>query len=342
MRRLKTLLRRRSYGEETPVPPERNAARLSGTRRSLGSYGDQWTIKEDRRITGLNLSSCNEGAVEHDTDEHKSSDSQHPANTNTSSSVGGQPNSRTSIEKISERHRNVLVKNPRRDTPGQFHSDKMPSTKERSKKSSTEIRNSKDGQLSQSTRETSRPVELLDKEDNTTRPGERSDAEGERTVIDLRDTVDTDETVTYAPAVTHETIRPQAHEILEEQIYRDIHNHDVYHRIQPVYEVEILPARHFVPGPDGGLVEVPQGSIPECTGVNQKWHVSKRPPRAASLPTLCQPECIVENNTIREPIEEDPEKGVDPELTKAQTTIDNQEFKDVYFDSWQSSAARIF
>ncbi|KAF3067247.1 hypothetical protein GL218_08460 [Daldinia childiae] len=263
-----------------------------------------------------------------------------------------QTDPRTSIEKISERQRNVLVKNPKRDVPrkdmpGHFHSDKLASTEEQPKELPTETQHNKDGQLAPSTREPDRPVEILNKEDNATRPKEGSGAEGEKTIIDLKDTVDTDETITYAPAVTHEIIQPQVHEILEEQIYREIHNHDVYHRIQPVYEVEILPARHFVPGPNGGLVEVPEDSIPECTGENQKWHVSNRPARDASLPdTLRQPESIVENNAIREPepepIDKEAEKGDDLELTKTQTTIDNQEFKDVYSDSWQSSAARIF
>ncbi|KAI2776112.1 hypothetical protein F4815DRAFT_365363 [Daldinia loculata] len=340
MRRLKALLRRRSYDEESPVPPERNTAGLSDTRR-------QSTIKGDRHITGLNLSRCNESPVERETNKHKSSNSQHLTNTNTSSPVSVQPNSRTSIEKIPERQRNVLVKSPRKDMSGNdmsghFYSDKLASTEEGPKKSSTEIQHSKDGQLAQSTREPDRRVEILNKEDNATRPGERGGAESEKTVIDLRDTIDTDETITYAPAVTHETIRPQVHEILEERIYREIHNHNVYHRIQPIYEVEILPARHFVPGPGGGLVEVPEDSIPECTGANQQWHVSKRPPRPASSPTLRQPASIDENNAVCEPIEKVVEKGGDLEPTKTQTAIDNREFKDVYFDSWQSSAARIF
>ncbi|KAI1653432.1 hypothetical protein F4813DRAFT_257564 [Daldinia decipiens] len=347
MRRLKALIRRRSYDEKSPVPPERNTARLSDARRSLGSNGRHSTTKEDRHITGLNLSKGNESPVEHGTVEHKSPNSQHEANTNTISLVAVQPNLGTSIGKISERQRNMLVKNHRKDVtrkdmPGHFYSDKLASTEEQPKKSSTEIQHSKDRQLAPSMREPDRPVEILHKEDNATRPGERSGAGGEKTVIDLRDTVDTDETITYAPAVTHETIRPQVHEILEEQIYREIHNHDVYHRIQPVYEVEILPARHFVPGPNGGLVEVPEDSIPECTGANQNWHVSKKPPRAASLPTLRQPECIVEDNAVREPIEKDAERGGDLKPTKTQTTTDDQDVKDVYFDSWQSSAARIF
>ncbi|KAI0165471.1 hypothetical protein GGR52DRAFT_110420 [Hypoxylon sp. FL1284] len=91
----------------------------------------------------------------------------------------------------------------------------------------------------------------------------------------LTSAVDTDETMDYAPTVTHEIVRPHVHEIIEEQIYRSIHNHEVYHRIQPVYDVEFLPARHFVPGNDGSLVEVAEEDLPDCTGSNQKWYLGK-------------------------------------------------------------------
>jgi hypothetical protein len=116
-------------------------------------------------------------------------------------------------------------------------------------------------------------------------------------VLDLRDTTDVDQTTCEAPgnfpqklskgskqltsiftAVTHETIRPHVHEIQEEHIYRDIHNHDVYHRILPVYDVEILPAHHFVPGPDGGLIRVSEGDLPDYTGEKEKRYVGTGSP----------------------------------------------------------------
>ncbi|RYP51190.1 hypothetical protein DL768_003458 [Monosporascus sp. mg162] len=81
----------------------------------------------------------------------------------------------------------------------------------------------------------------------------------------------------------YETIRPELHEIKEEQIYREVHDYDVYHRIQPVYDVEILPARHFVPGPDGTLTEVSEQDL-ACTGPPQRWHIAKGPSCAASTP----------------------------------------------------------
>ena len=73
--------------------------------------------------------------------------------------------------------------------------------------------------------------------------------------------------------VVHETVKPHEHEIIQERIYREIHNHDVYHYIQPVYQTEILPARHWVHDANGELVEVPADKLPECTGANQRWSV---------------------------------------------------------------------
>ncbi|KAK9420444.1 hypothetical protein SUNI508_06440 [Seiridium unicorne] len=97
--------------------------------------------------------------------------------------------------------------------------------------------------------------------------------------IDLTNTVDTDQTTTHRPApraaVVHETVRPHVHEIIEERIHRDIHTHDHYHYIQPVYELELLPARHFVPDPEGRLVEVSESDLPDCTGANQKWAINE-------------------------------------------------------------------
>ncbi|KAF2472057.1 uncharacterized protein BDR25DRAFT_313262 [Lindgomyces ingoldianus] len=58
-------------------------------------------------------------------------------------------------------------------------------------------------------------------------------------------------------AVTHEVVKPTARHTREERIQREIHNHEVYERIQPVYDIEVLPPRHFVPDSNGeGLIEV--------------------------------------------------------------------------------------
>lgn len=58
---------------------------------------------------------------------------------------------------------------------------------------------------------------------------------------------DVEEHVSHAPAVTHETRIVNTHEIVEEQITRDIHNHHIFHRVLPIDDVEVLPPRHFVP-----------------------------------------------------------------------------------------------
>lgn len=73
--------------------------------------------------------------------------------------------------------------------------------------------------------------------------------------------------------VVHETVKPHEHEIIEERIYREIHNHEYFHYIQPVYDTEILPARHWIHNAKGELVEVPAEKLPECTGANQRWSV---------------------------------------------------------------------
>ncbi len=69
-------------------------------------------------------------------------------------------------------------------------------------------------------------------------------------------------------AVVHETVHKDVHHVREELIRREIHTHDVYHRIQPVIDVEVLPARHFLPVEGGGLVEV---NVDEIPGRRNNW-----------------------------------------------------------------------
>ncbi|KAK4225022.1 hypothetical protein QBC38DRAFT_457703 [Podospora fimiseda] len=85
----------------------------------------------------------------------------------------------------------------------------------------------------------------------------------------------TDKTTETAPAVTHEVVKPEIHEVMHEQIERDIHEHHVVQKILPVIDVEVLPARHYVQGEDGRLVEVKEAALPECTGENQNWHIGE-------------------------------------------------------------------
>ena len=64
------------------------------------------------------------------------------------------------------------------------------------------------------------------------------------------------------PAVVHETVHQDIHHVREERITRDIHEHDVYHRILPIVDVEVLPPRHFLPVEGGGLVEISASEVP--------------------------------------------------------------------------------
>ncbi|KAI1469513.1 uncharacterized protein F4812DRAFT_470432 [Daldinia caldariorum] len=286
MHRIKALFRRRGYDERSSMAPKRNKANLSQTRQSLDRRGDHKNMKEDH-ITSPKSQRHNRSSVD-----HKASGYKNPKNI------------------------------ARKEMPGHFHMDKQVSTEEQPKTLPVEIRNNKDDQLVPPTRQQDQDhtVKIINKNGSTTSSssGERSSSEGEK-VVDLRDTVDTDQTITYAPAVTHETIRPHVHEIMEEQIYREIHNHDVYHRIQPVYDVEILPARHFVPGADEMARE--QGTAAYSFD-------------ACSIPARHRPETVVEHNTVREPVKEDvKEREGNFEPVRTRSTIDCQELKDVYSDS---------
>ena len=53
-------------------------------------------------------------------------------------------------------------------------------------------------------------------------------------------------TYTTEAPVTHEVERPQIEHVTDHPITREIHEHSILHRIQPVVDVELLPARHFV------------------------------------------------------------------------------------------------
>lgn len=78
----------------------------------------------------------------------------------------------------------------------------------------------------------------------------------------------------HAPAVTHETIREDRHEIREEMITRETHEHHVYHRILPIKDIEVKPARHFVPIQDG-YVEVAEEDLPGRTRDKTNWAIAE-------------------------------------------------------------------
>ncbi len=73
-------------------------------------------------------------------------------------------------------------------------------------------------------------------------------------------------------AVVHENFQNQVHHIREEVITREIHDHDIYHRILPVVDVEVLPPRHFLPVEGGGLVEVSASEVP---GRGKNWVIAE-------------------------------------------------------------------
>lgn len=80
---------------------------------------------------------------------------------------------------------------------------------------------------------------------------------------------------TVAPAVTHESVEVRKHEIRHEVIDREIHTHEVHHRVLPVIDVQVLPAKHYVPGPDGRLVQILESQIPGRTAANQSWVIAE-------------------------------------------------------------------
>lgn len=95
---------------------------------------------------------------------------------------------------------------------------------------------------------------------------------------------------------------PEVHTIREEKIEREIHTYDVFHRIQPIIDVEVLPPRHFIPVEGGGLREVSADEIPGQTG---HWGivetVTKEPPaRERPPPPSTAPEKISERTYMTE------------------------------------------
>lgn len=80
--------------------------------------------------------------------------------------------------------------------------------------------------------------------------------------LDLRNTEDIVFHSRQAPAVVHETIERPVHEVKHQVRKRDIHEHEVYHRILPVQEVEVRPARHFIEDAHRVRHEISPDSIP--------------------------------------------------------------------------------
>ncbi|KAF2206473.1 hypothetical protein CERZMDRAFT_89301 [Cercospora zeae-maydis SCOH1-5] len=82
--------------------------------------------------------------------------------------------------------------------------------------------------------------------------------------ISLTNTTDTTVHTTQAPAVTHEQVIVHTHEHITEAITREIHTHDIYHRVLPIIDIEVLPPRHFIAAspPDGSRREISPADAP--------------------------------------------------------------------------------
>ncbi|PPJ50229.1 hypothetical protein CBER1_07202 [Cercospora berteroae] len=80
--------------------------------------------------------------------------------------------------------------------------------------------------------------------------------------ISLNNTEATTVHTTQAPAVTNETIIVNTHEHITEAITREIHTHDIYHRVLPIIDVEVLPPRHFVESSSGRRHEISAEEAP--------------------------------------------------------------------------------
>jgi hypothetical protein len=90
------------------------------------------------------------------------------------------------------------------------------------------------------------------------------------------------------PAVTHEIVKTHEHEIIQHRIFREIHNYEHFHHLQPVYDIEVLPPRHWIPNPEGeGLIEISADELPSRTGNNRRWKIVVEQP-VLSAPSQTQ------------------------------------------------------
>lgn len=103
-------------------------------------------------------------------------------------------------------------------------------------------------------------------------------------------------------AITHEVIKPHQHEIVQQKIYREIHNYEHFHRIQPVMMTEVLPPRHWIPNPSGeGLIEISADELPARTGENRWWSICEHSSpysRQTALPKYRTEPEIIEAGTF--------------------------------------------
>ncbi|KAK4180666.1 hypothetical protein QBC36DRAFT_19811 [Triangularia setosa] len=111
----------------------------------------------------------------------------------------------------------------------------------------------------------------------TEQNGNAVDENGSTKRLMKTSTEDVDIETCFDAPVIQEVIKPHVHEIRQEEIHRDIHIHTNHTIIQPVYDLEVLPPRHFVPDGNGNLVEINESDLPGCTGQNAQWHITAGP-----------------------------------------------------------------
>ena len=58
------------------------------------------------------------------------------------------------------------------------------------------------------------------------------------------------------PAVIHETRRKEVRHVRHDVLTRSIHEHDIFHRVLPIIEIDKRATRHFMCAADGSLVEI--------------------------------------------------------------------------------------
>ncbi|KAF2034975.1 hypothetical protein EK21DRAFT_97173 [Setomelanomma holmii] len=110
-------------------------------------------------------------------------------------------------------------------------------------------------------------------------------------VVDLNNTVDEDKEVTWAPGM----LGPRTRRPL-----KDIH--------KPVYDIEVLPPRHWIPNPDGeGLIEISADELPSRTGKNRRWKI------------------VMEEE--ERPAEQTPSWRTEPDIVEGPTTMTEEGFE---------------
>jgi hypothetical protein len=103
-------------------------------------------------------------------------------------------------------------------------------------------------------------------------------------------------------------VKPHEHEIIQHKIYREIHNYEYYHHVQPVYDIEVLPPRHWRPNPNGeGLIEISADEVPMRTGHNRRWKIV--------------------HEQVEIPVESQPVWRTEPEIIEHPTTITDEGFE---------------